>query len=278
MSNPTPEESDAIRESTIVMPRPTLWPMTLSLALAISATGVASGSIVFVLIGGLMLVVSLWKWFGELLSGTGYLRESLTSARPAPIASRPGTVEKHKPGMVGYRSQLPVKVYPISAGLKGGLAGGLVMPIPALAWGVLSGHGIWFPVNLLAGMVLPGIQNLAIHELEQFRPGVLAIGVVIHGTMSAVIGLVYGVLLPIMPARPRWQLIFGGLIIPTVWTGFSAGLMGIVNPILQEYVNWYWFALSQMVFGLAAATVVVRSEKVDVPPAGSGDSIQREGR
>ena len=115
------------------------------------------------------------------------------------------------------------------------------------------GHGLWFPVNLLAGMVLPGLQSLSVAELEQFRPGLLAIGVVIHAVMSAVIGLMYGVLLPTIPKHPRWQLVFGGVIIPLVWTGLSAGLMGIVNPILQRSVDWFWFALSQLVFGPAAA-------------------------
>ena len=63
--------------------------------------------------------------------------------------------------MPGYRLRLPVKVHPVSAGVKGGLVGGLVMPLPALAYGILSGHGIWWPVNLLAGMVLPGVDNMS---------------------------------------------------------------------------------------------------------------------
>ena len=28
------------------------------------------------------------------------------------------------------------------------------MPIPAMLWSVAAGHGIWYPVNLLAAMVL----------------------------------------------------------------------------------------------------------------------------
>ena len=71
--------------------------------------------------------------------------------------------------MPGYRLRLPMEVHPISAGVRGGLIGGMVMPIPALAYGVLSGHGIWYPVNLLAGMVVPGIGRLTSIELEQFR-------------------------------------------------------------------------------------------------------------
>jgi len=48
--------------------------------------------------------------------------------------------------------------------------------------------------------------------------------------------------------------------------------MGIVNPVLQERVNWPWFVISQFVFGVVAAVVVARSEKIPVPPAGHGVS------
>jgi hypothetical protein len=270
MSNSPEPSSGAVQRPPIEMPKPTVWPMVLSLALALSATGVALGSLAFVVVGGLLVLVSLWKWFGELLSESKHQLEFPTAPGPTPIPARIGAVERRKPS--GYRARLPEKIYPVSAGLRGGLIGALVMPIPALAWGLLSGHGLFFPVNLLAGMVLPGVQNLTVPELEQFRLLLLVIGIIIHFVISAVIGLIYGVLLPLMPARPRWQLIFGGVIIPLVWTGFSGALMGIANPVLRHNVNWYWFALSQIVFGLAAASVVVQSRKIDVPPAGRGDS------
>lgn len=255
-------------DGAIEMPRPTVWPMTLSLSLALAATGAALGSMVFALVGATMFAVSLWRWYAQLLSGDAHEYLPRAAVRPAPIVPRLGKVEKLKPGMIGHRLRLPEHIYPISAGLKGGLAGGLIMPIPALAWGLLSGHGLWFPVNLLAGLVLPGVEDRPVPQLEQFHPGLFVMAIIIHAVMSAVVGLVYGVLLPIMPARPSWQLVFGGFIIPVAWTGFSGGLMGLANPALREYVNWYWFGMSQVVFGLTAALVVVRSEKVAVPPAG----------
>jgi hypothetical protein len=46
--------------------------------------------------------------------------------------------------------------------------------------------------------------------------------------------------------------------------------MGIVNPVLQERVDWPWFVASQFVFGIVAAIVIVRSEEVYIPPAGKG--------
>ena len=66
-----------------------------------------------------------------------------------------------------------------------------------------------------------------------------------------------------------------GLLMPLLWTAVSFGLMGIVNPLLQKQVDWPWFIASQFVFGVAAAIVVDRSEKVYIPPAGRGpDSLE----
>jgi uncharacterized membrane protein YagU involved in acid resistance len=172
--------------------------------------------------------------------------------------------------MVGYRFRLPEKVHPISAGLKGGIVGGLVMPIPALAWALISGHTIWFPVNLLAGIVLPGMDEMPVAELQQFNMVWFMIGLVGHIIMSVTIGLIYGVLLPTIPGAAHWQIIVGGILLPLIWTGLSRGSMGIANPALQHNVDWPFYAMSQYFFGLAAAIVVVRSEKVIVPPAGTG--------
>ena len=49
------------------------------------------------------------------------------------------------------------------------------------------------------------------------------------------------------------------------------------NPLLRDRVNWPWFIFSQFVFGVVAAVVVVRTETIHVPPAGSGPAGQPEG-
>jgi hypothetical protein len=63
---------------------------------------------------------------------------------------------------------------------------------------------------------------------------------------------------------------WGALLLPVLWTGASYSLMGVVNPILQQKVDWPWFIVSQFIFGIAAAVVVMRTEQIEVPPAGTG--------
>ena len=205
--------------------------------------------------------------------------------------------------MPGYRARLPETIHPISTGIKGGIIGGLVMPLPAFLYGLVSHHGIWYPINLLAGMALPGIGKMSEAQLEHFSLPLLLTSIVIHAMISVVFGLLYGVLLPTLPdirrpgSRPAGtrqadravfspgarrpgvpgapklpavasSLAWGGLIFPILWSSISYSLMGMVNPVLQERVNWPWFIVSQFVFGIVAAIVVGRSEKIPVAAAG----------
>jgi hypothetical protein len=244
--------------------------MVLSLGLALAAVGVVTGP-AFLLVGGVVFAAGLIGWVGELLPGEGHIHERLVEPvlRPRPATGAAMTVEQLRAGAPGYRLRLPERVHPISAGVRGGIIGGLVMPAPALIWGLLSGHGIWYPVNLLAGMVLPGVGDMLTPELQQFSPALLVVGLIIHATMSVVLGLIYGVLLPTLPDLPK-PFAWGGLLMPLLWTGVGYGLMGVVNPVLQQRVDWPWFVASQFVFGVTAAVVVVRSETVHIPPAGRG--------
>src|SRR5207237_7598476 len=136
--------------------------------------------------GAGLLVVALGLWVGQLLPGRGHAHEPLVepALRPRPVQGVPGTVEQLHPGMPGYRMRLPEHVQPISAGVKGGIVGGLVMPLPALLYGLLSGHGLWYPINLLAGMVLPGLGDQGEAYLQEFHAALVVVAIVIHAVMS----------------------------------------------------------------------------------------------
>jgi hypothetical protein len=268
------DRQDRAGLETVEIPESTAWPIVLALGITLLGAGLVT-SLVLSAVGAVLFVSALGGWIGQMLPGRGHRHEPLVESalRPRPVTELPGTVEQLRPGMAGYRFQLPEKIHPISAGVRGGIVGGLVMPIPALAYGLLSGHGPWFPVNLLAGMVVPGIGGATAAQLEQFQWGALILAIFIHAAFSVAFGLFFGVVSPTLPPLPGGPVIAGGVLMPLLWTGLCYGLMGIIDPLLQEFVSWPWFILSQVVYGLAMSVVVVNSEKVPAPPVGSGPSL-----
>jgi hypothetical protein len=261
-----PQPEGPMPPGSVEMPRPTAAPLVLALGLTLLATGVALG-LAFFVVGALVVVAALSIWIVQLLPGQGHLHEPLAEQPPRPVMGTPGGVEQLRPGMPGYRLRLPQDVRPISAGLKGGLAGGVAMPLPALLWGLLSGHGLWYPINLLAGMVLQGVGRMTVPELEQLHASLLVVALLIHVMISAVIGILYGVLLPTLPSVSR-PIAWGGLLMPIVWTGASYVAMHVINPALPGKVSWPWFIVSQLVFGITMPAVVLGAKRLPAVLAG----------
>lgn len=250
-------------QQKVEMPAPTVSPFVLALGIALIFAGPVL-SWAMTVAGFALLVAGIAGWVGQMTSSEGQIEEPVV-AGPKPIQGVAGRVEILRPGMPGYRARLPEKMHPYSAGFKGGLVGGVLMTIPALAFGVIRYGSIWFPVNLLAGMVLPELvdetlpANEQLEYLKSFHLGLFSGAVLIHAVISGSLGLMYGVMLPTLPGRP---IIWGGIVLPLLWTGFSYGFMGVLNPILHDHVDWLSFIVSQFVFGIAAAIVVARSEQI----------------
>jgi flagellar biosynthesis protein FliR len=74
------------------------------------------------------------------------------------------------------------------------------------------------------------------------------------------VGLLYAVLLPMFPRKAG---LWSGLITPLVWSALIASTLNIINPTLNERVDWTWFVASQVAFGLVCGYVVARSEKIE---------------
>jgi hypothetical protein len=264
-----PGPIDPPSPQAVEVPQATVWPMVLSLGVALVLLGVAT-NLFFCVVGAALFVIGLAGWIGSLLPGRGHASEAFVepALRARPVAQAAGTVRQLRPGVPGYRFRLPEKVHPLSSGIWGGLVGGLVMPVPAFLYGLVSGHGIWFPINLLAGMLIPGLIDKPATELEQFSLAGLILGIGIHATFSIVFGLLFGVISPTLPPLPGGPVIAGGVLMPALWSLSCYGFMGIINPALEKYVNWPWFIASQFVYGLAMSLVVVNSQKVPVRPTG----------
>jgi hypothetical protein len=45
-----------------------------------------------------------------------------------------------------------------------------------------------------------------------------------------------------------------------LWTGLLWAVLGVVDPMLNARVDWLWFVVSQIAFGLTVGVVVARAE------------------
>jgi len=73
---------------------------------------------------------------------------------------------------------------------------------------------------------------------------------------SLLVGLLYGAMLPMFPRRP---ILLGGVIAPILWTGLLHSILGLINPLLNERIDWPWFIASQFAFGVVAGLIVFDS-------------------
>src|SRR5208283_3295117 len=90
------------------------------------------------------------------------------------------------------RAWLPVHTYPISAGVRGGLAGGVAMAVLACTYGLLKAGSIWYPINLLAAMVYAPSEVPSAAQFNAFHGGIFFLAVVLHLVSSTLVGLLYG--------------------------------------------------------------------------------------
>jgi hypothetical protein len=251
-------ELDSVSEpeggGAIEVPAPSAAPLIAACGVALTFTGVATHGI----IAGLGAVLAL-------AGGVGWLREVLPAPkhqRVIPVldaalvrTSRREVEHVHvAAGLV--RANLPIEFYPITAGIRGGLAGGVVMAILAVLYGLVSGHGVWYPINLLAAGFFPSASQA---ELSAFHASAFGIAVVIHLITCLLVGVLYGAMLPMLPRRP---ILLGGLIAPLLWTGLLHSSLALINPMLAEQIDWGWFILSQLGFGVVAGLVVSRRERL----------------
>jgi len=159
------------------------------------------------------------------------------------------------------RALLPLETYPISAGIKGGLAGSVAMAVLACLYGVLRQHSLWYPINLLAATIYAQHMMLSQSDLNTFHLNSFLLASLIHLLTSVLVGLLYGAMLPMIPRHP---ILLGGLVAPVLWTGLVHAVINLINPLLAARVDWWWFAASQAAFGIVAGIVVVRQQRVPV--------------
>jgi hypothetical protein len=243
--------------SEIEVPASTAWPLVLAFGFTLLFAGLLTDVSVSIL-GAVLAVAGCVGWFREVLP---HEHEEVVPVVPEDISlvTERRVVERLLVAPEQVRAWLPVETYPISAGVKGGLAGSVAMAVLACLYGLLKTGSIWYPINLLAAVVYAPSEVPPVSQLTSFHAGLFFLAVLLHLATSILVGLLYGAMLPMFARHP---ILLGGLIAPVLWSGLLYSIMGILNPVLGSHIDWVWFMASQLAFGVVAGLLVVRQSRV----------------
>ena len=242
---------------TVKLPAPTAWPIVLAFGVTLLSAGLVTSASVSIL-GAILTVTGCVGWFRDVFPHEKHVTVRVEEEVPVVATSR-REIARLPIAPELPRALLPLETYPVSAGIKGGLAGSVAMALLACLYGILKQGSIWYPINLLAATVYGQSLKFGAASLNAFHLSSFSLAVVIHLITSLLVGLLYGAMLPMFPRRP---ILLGGVIAPILWTGLIHSILGLINPLLDERIDWRWFIASQFAFGIVAGLVVVRQARV----------------
>jgi len=236
--------------------------MVTAVGIMLLAAGFVT-SIVIGLVGVLTALVGAIGWFREVFPVPQHevypYVEPARRAAAIKLSSR--RISHLALGAGGHRAYYPVHVHRYSSGILGGLAGGAAMAVLAMLYGLVFQHSIWYPINLLAAAALPSMAEANVQTLNQFNALSFVVAVLSHGLLSIGVGMLYTVILPMLPARLR--MVLGWDHDSDHLDGMLFPMFDIVNPALAARVDWIWFIICQVSFGVVGGYVVYKSANVE---------------
>jgi hypothetical protein len=259
LTNPPHSSGAAHSRDEVLLPVPTAWPMVLALGVSLAVAGMVTHWAVSAL-GVVLILRSAVGWFREVLPYEHHFAVPVV-VEVIPVTSTRATRAK-LPVDAKHRKLLPIETFSIWAGVQGGMIGGAAMIVPATAFSLIRYHSLWYAANLLAAGGFVSWAGASTQFLSQFHLLGLLAALGIHALTSVLVGLLYGAMLPMFP---RWPIITAGFIAPFLWTGILHSALGVISPILNERIDWPWFVVSQIAFGLVCGFVVNLQVKVRTP-------------
>jgi hypothetical protein len=246
-------ESHTSSSSTLHIPASNGWPMMAAWGFTLVVSGLVTHWLVSAL-GSILFVIGLVRWFLEVLPHEAHESIPLEPAPEKVVAELPEVLHL-RVGEKGHRAMLPLHIYPYSAGIKGGLIAGTTTIVFAALHGLIAYGSIWYTPNLLAATGSMTFAKMSVDQLKEFHLWGAVLATFIHFITCLMIGLLYGIALPMFPRRP---ILMGGILVPIFWTGILYSVLGVLDPIMQTRIPWLWFMVAQIIFGLVAGYVVSR--------------------
>src|ERR1700677_4798987 len=191
-----PHAHNGISDEVVQLPTPTAWPLVLALGLTFGLAGLVT-NVGMSILGGVLIVAGCVGWFRQVWPHAQHI------AVPVKVQKFEFTSVRTKVARIeideSHRARLPVHTPSVLAGVKGGIAGGDAMIVPALLYGLIAYHSIWYPINFLGGAGARGSTTPTLGEILHFRLSALITATIIHAIGCLLIGLLYGSMLPMLP-------------------------------------------------------------------------------
>src|SRR5580658_8500024 len=160
---------------TLRMPAPTAWPVCLAFGITLLVAGLVTSQSISIL-GAVLAMTAAVGWFRNVLPHEAH--ESV------PILEETAVIETVRREVAHVdvplpvkRAWLPLEIYPVSAGLKGGLAGSVAMAAFAMLYGLLDQKSIWYPINLLVAGFFPSAVDATTAQIAAFHLNALLIAI-----------------------------------------------------------------------------------------------------
>jgi hypothetical protein len=163
MNDPHTEQSG---REPVEVPASTAWPIILAFGIALCFASLVTNAGVG--LAGLALVCrGVTGCAKEVLPDEHHESVEVRARKfvPASLRTRVAHIQLNEI----HRAFLPVESYPVMSGLRGGIAGGIVMIFPALLYGYLTQDSIWYAVNLLGAAGVAHWTNPTTADIAAFH-------------------------------------------------------------------------------------------------------------
>jgi hypothetical protein len=136
------------------------------------------------------------------------------------------------------------------AGIIAGLIAGIAMAMVAMMLMPMMGRDMWSPVKLMAGT----FQGEAALE---GGAGTILLGMMIHMGMSAVLGLIFALIVGALGWAGLWALIVAGIVYALiVWAVNQYATLPVVDKVMAERMPPMAFAVTHVFYGAVLGWLV----------------------